>query len=123
MPIFKKKDIYKKENTPAKDKTAGGASVRGAAGEYYGHILRNPRITEKGTDLSIHNAYVFDVDPRANKKDVVSAIRDVYGVTPVKVRTITIPRKAVSSRGKKGIKSGGKKAIVYLKKGDKIEFV
>jgi ribosomal protein L23 len=31
--------------------------------------------------------------------------------------------KQVMSKGKKGVKSGGKKALVYLKKEDKIEFI
>jgi len=44
-------------------------------------------------------------------------------VKPEKVRVAAIPAKKVFVRGKKGVKSGGKKAYVYLKKGDKIELI
>ena len=88
------------------------------------NILLRPRITEKaalGTDKL--NVYVFEVMPRATKKSISASVRDVYGVTPEKVRVTTMPSKQVFVRGKKGVKSGGKKAYVYLKKGDKIEVI
>jgi ribosomal protein L23 len=45
----------------------------------------------------------------------------IYKVNPVKIAVVTINSKSVISRrnGKKGTKGGGKKAYVYLKKGDK----
>jgi ribosomal protein L23 len=36
---------------------------------------------------------------------------------------VNIPKKNVFVRGKWGTKGGGKKAYVYLKKGDKIESI
>ena len=57
------------------------------------------------------------------KKEIEKSIQKMYNVIPVKINTAKIPDKLVSYRGKLGIKSGGKKAYVYLKKGDKIEFV
>jgi len=89
-------------------------------------VLKKPRITEKGAVISgISNVYPFDVSPDATKKDIIAAVKMIYKVTPVKVAVLTIPSKSVRSRrtGKMGTKSGGKKAYVYLKKGDKIEFV
>jgi len=89
-------------------------------------ILINPRITEKGAIIAGEsNVYPFNVRPDATKKDVVEAVKIIYKVTPVKVAMVTIPSKVVRSRkdGKLGKKTGGKKAYVYLKKGDKIEFV
>jgi len=83
-----------------------------------------PRITEKaalGADKS--NVYIFEVTPGATKKSISASVRDAYGVTPEKVRVAVIPPKRVFIRGKKGVKSGGKKAYVYLKKGDKIELI
>ena len=59
----------------------------------------------------------------ATKKDVVDAVEKIYKVVPKKVNMCKIPRKAVGIRRGKGFKGGGKKAIVYLKKRDKIEFV
>ena len=86
------------------------------------NVLVRPRITEKaaiGADSS--HVYVFEVTKNATKKSVAASVRDAYKVTPEKVRIATIPSKQVFIRGKKGVKSGGKKAYVYLKKGDKIE--
>ena len=89
-------------------------------------ILKTPRITEKGAVISgVNHVYPFNVSPDATKKDIKEAIKLIYKITPVKIAIVTIPSKNVRSRrnGKKGVKSGGKKAYVYLKKGDKIEFV
>jgi len=89
-------------------------------------VLKKPRITEKGAVISgINNVYPFDVSVDANKKDIREAVKLIYKVNPVKIAVVTVPTKSVRSRrtGKMGTKSGGKKAYVYLKKGDKIEFV
>jgi large subunit ribosomal protein L23 len=67
------------------------------------------------------SVYVFEVDPKATKGDVNKAFIEKYKITPVKVTTATIPAKNVFVRGKKGTKSGYKKAYIYLKKGTKIE--
>ncbi|MEK7461834.1 MAG: 50S ribosomal protein L23 [Patescibacteria group bacterium] len=88
------------------------------------NVLLRPRITEKaalGADKL--NVYVFEVMLNATKKSISASVRDVYGVKPEKIRVVTMPAKTVFVRGKKGVKSGGKKAYVYLKKGDKIEIV
>ena len=69
------------------------------------------------------NVYVFEVTSNATKKSIGASVRDAYGVSSEKVRVAAIPSKQVFVRGKKGVKSGGKKAYVYLKKGDKIELM
>jgi large subunit ribosomal protein L23 len=83
-------------------------------------VLLNPRVTEKSTLASEKNVYVFDVANKANKFKVAEAIKFLYKVTPVKVNLVTIPAKRIVYRGKKGVKSGGKKAYIYLKAEDKI---
>ncbi len=89
---------------------------------YYAFI-KNPRITEKATALSGGNSYVFDVAVSANKTEVKKEVVKLYKVTPVRVNILRVPRKSTFVRGKAGSKGGGKKAVVYLKEGDKIEFV
>jgi large subunit ribosomal protein L23 len=86
-------------------------------------IIKNPRITEKASVVAEGNVYVFDVPPSANKTEVKKAIALLYKVNPTKVNILKIPRKNIVVRGKKGTKNGGKKAFVYLKEGDKIEFI
>ena len=85
-------------------------------------ILRS-RITEKATTQAESGVYAFEVSPRATKTAVASAVEFLFKVKPVKVAMIPIRSKQVTARGKKGRTRGGKKAYVFLKKGDKIDFV
>jgi large subunit ribosomal protein L23 len=87
-------------------------------------IIKKPRITEKsGLQAENSGVYTFEVTAKANKKNIAKAVKEIYKVTPVKVNITNLPAKVVFTRGKSGRKSGVKKALVYLKKGDKIEFV
>lgn len=87
------------------------------------NIIKNPRVTEKASVLEMQNVYAFDVFAGANKTEIKKAIFTLYKVKPVRVNILSVPSKSVFHKGKKGTKSGGKKALVYLKKGDKIEFI
>ena len=84
-------------------------------------ILIRPRITEKATMSAESAVYIFQIDPKATKSVVEKAFMEKYKIRPVKINTVTIPAKNVFVRGKRGKKSGYKKAYVYLKKGDKLE--
>jgi large subunit ribosomal protein L23 len=86
-------------------------------------IIKRPRITEKASAKAEGNVYVFDVATDVNKKNIAAAVKALYNVTPVKVAIVKVPSKAVFVRGKQGVKQGGKKAYIYLKKGETIEFV
>ena len=89
-----------------------------------GSIIKNPRITEKATVLAEKNAYTFDVAMNATKSEIIKAVKTLYKVTPLAVRTLAVPSSPKNPRGrngKPGATSVGKKAYVYLKKGDKIE--
>ena len=81
-----------------------------------------PHITEKATFLGEKNAYVFKIEPEFNKIMVRQAVKKQYNVEPRKVRIINIPGKMVFIRRRQAQKAGYKKAIVYLKKGEKIAF-
>ena len=86
-------------------------------------IIKNPRITEKASFAQEQNVYTFDVASGANKTEIKKAIFALYKVKPIKVNILNVPRKKTFSRGKVGAKGGGRKTLVYLKKGDKIEFI
>lgn len=89
-----------------------------------GFAIVRPRITEKSGDASQKlNAYTFEIKPSASKNEVAKAIKEFYKVVPLKINIINLPRKRIFSRGKKGWSGGVKKAVVYLKKDDKIEFI
>jgi len=87
-----------------------------------GVILR-PRVTEKGSALAAAGVYVFEVADNANKKEIAEEVRHLYNVSPVRVNIAKNPAKKVFVRGKRGVKSGVRKAYVYLKEGEKIEII
>ena len=87
---------------------------------YLDSILR-PIITEKATILSEHNKTVFKVHERANKKTIKKNIEKLFKVNVVKVNIINQKTKLKMRQGKKSYKSGYKKAIVTLKKGQSID--
>lgn len=87
-------------------------------------VLVRPRITEKAAlKADKENVYVFEVTKNSTKKQIAAAIKDTYKKTPLSIRMVTIPTKPTFIRGKAGTKGGGKKAYVYMKKGDKIEIM
>jgi len=113
-----------KKDAPAKAKEVKALKQMVAEGKVSAAILSRPRITEKASTVAAENVYVFDVASSANKKEIAAAVRDIYKITPVKVRTTTMPK--TTARNRRGVYSttgGGKKAYVYLKKGDTIELV
>ena len=59
--------------------------------------------------------------PHANKRLVAEAVKKTYNKIPKQVRMLPIPAKTLFTRGKRGTSGGGKKAYVFLKKGETIE--
>lgn len=87
-------------------------------------IIKNPRVTEKASMAGEQNVYTFDVSKGANKTEIKKAIFALYKVKPIRVNVLAIPKKKIlPGRQKEGVRGGGRKALVYLKKGDKIEFI
>lgn len=84
-------------------------------------IIINPVITEKASFKAENSVYVFNVHKDSNKTTIEKAFKDLYKISPVKVSIVNTKPKNVFVRGKRGVKSGYKKAYVYLKKGEKIE--
>jgi large subunit ribosomal protein L23 len=87
------------------------------------NVIRKPRITEKATEVSERNIYTFDVAPNATKPEITQAIEFFFKVKPLAVRTVQVPAKKVTRRGRVGKTAARKKAYVELKKGDSIELV
>ncbi len=86
-------------------------------------VLLRIRITEKAALLAEKNAYTFLVADNATKPQIKAAIKEIYKVAPRQVNIIAGVNKNIVRRGRKGVQSAHKKAVVYLKKGDKIEFI
>ena len=87
-------------------------------------IIKSPVITEKSTDLSEkYNKYSFAVDGRANKIEIKRALEEVFKVKVIKVNTVKMRGKQRRVRFRQGKTPDWKKAIVTLRKEDKIELV
>jgi len=91
------------------------------------NIIKEPCITEKASFLAEQNKYVFKVYLDANKIEIKKAIELIYNTKVKNVRIIHIsPKKRRLGRHegwRGGLKHGSKKAIVTLKKNEKIELL
>ena len=83
--------------------------------------ILSPHVTEKSTNLSSQNKVVFKVHYKANKNTVKKNIEKIFKVNVIKINTINKKGKKKIVRGRKANKSGYKKAIVTLKKGQSID--
>ena len=88
---------------------------------HYLDTIISPNITEKSTSLSEFNKVVFKVHNGASKNSIKKSIEKIFKVNVVKINTINLKGKSKIVRNKKSYKSGYKKAIVTLKKGQSID--
>jgi len=86
--------------------------------------LRKPLLTEKSLILrDTDNCYVFVVEKTANKHEIRDAVEALFNVTVEKVATLPIRGKIKKMGRFAGKRPDLKKALVTLKKGDKIDTV
>src|SRR3989338_4407933 len=132
MALFKrKKESTNKEKSSAtaEKKQPESVSDEGGgekSGADHSAVLLRPHVTEKATDLSGRGVYAFEIDQRANKTEVRVAVEKLYKVKPIRGNVVNQKPKLMKNprTGRVQTKqSGMKKALVYLKSGDKIEFV
>ncbi len=86
-------------------------------------VILYPMITEKGTEMSVHNKYQFVVAMASNKIEIKKAVEQIYNVKVKKVHTSTIKPKQKRVRREAGYTVMRKKALVTLETGHEIEFV
>jgi large subunit ribosomal protein L23 len=108
-----KKEKVKIESPKAK-KTLSAKQAR---------VIKFPHVTEKSSRLAEENKYVFRVEGWANKNEIKEAVERIYGVDVTGVAVISVPRKARRLGRNQGWKKGFKKAVVKVKKGQKIEIM
>ena len=80
-----------------------------------------PIITEKATIISEQNKTVFKVNKYATKSVIKKNIEKLFKVNVTKVNIINLKSKKKIKQGKISTKSGYKKAIITLKKGQSID--
>lgn len=85
-------------------------------------IVCYPIITERSTALREEmNKVLFIVNSNANKIQVKRAIEELLKVKVEKVNLINVPGKKKRLGKFEGVRPGKKKAVVTLKKGEKLE--
>lgn len=112
------KKVEKKEEpavkTQAKSKTVKGFSFE---------AIKQPHISEKASDLSAKDQYIFEVSPNYNKNEIKNAVQGIYGVDVLSVNVIKIPAKKRRLGKTEGFRKAYKKAVVRIKEGQKIEIL
>lgn len=86
-------------------------------------VIIRPHITEKSGMLSQSRVYTFEVTKGASSREISEAIQVMYKVVPMRISVAPIRAKKRNLRGIPGWTASGKKAYVYLKAGDTIEFI
>ena len=84
-------------------------------------IIVRPVITEKAMKTAENNQVIFVVSLKATKPQIKKAIENVFGVEVKSVNTLRQAGKVKSVRGKPGVRSDVKKAIITLAKGQTID--
>jgi large subunit ribosomal protein L23 len=86
-------------------------------------IIRRPLVTEKSTQQKeTSRQYAFEVNLKANKNEIQSAVERLFKVKVLEVRTCNVLGKVKRLGRKYGKRPDWKKAIVTLREGDRIEF-
>ena len=124
-PKAKKDEAAPEAAAPVRAAKKANAKAVAPIASAAAHALIGARITEKASELSARNVYAFNVKVTANKRTVSEAIHALYKVTPVAVRIVQVPSKAVrhSKLGIVGTRPKQKKAYVELAEGDTISLM
>lgn len=83
-------------------------------------IILEPVLTEKANNLREAGKYVFRVNVRANKLEIMDAVKKLFSVQPISCNVGNVAGKPKKGRSRAGYKSAWKKAVVTIAKGEKI---
>ncbi|ADH88760.1 Ribosomal protein L25/L23 [Ancylobacter novellus DSM 506] len=84
-------------------------------------VIVSPVITEKATTASEHNKVVFKVALSATKPQIKEAVEKLFDVKVESVNTLVRKGKTKFFKGRKGVQSDVKKAVVTLAEGHSID--
>lgn len=121
MEKIKKTKAPKSETAEVEEvKVVAPAKIKQAKGQALKIIVR-PLVTEKAANhQTTERTYSFVVAKDANKIEIAKAVKELYGVEPVAVRTANVQGRTVRFSKGFGKRGDYKKAMVTLKKGDSI---
>lgn len=90
-------------------------------------VIVAPVVTEKSNRMmeTTPKKYIFKVDPRANKYEIMKAVGMLFSVKPVNCRIMNVKGKPKMVRSRSGYRRGKtgdwKKAIITLSEGETID--
>lgn len=125
MSIFgklKSKKVEEKVEAAREVSTAASSTVRKTDGNLMS-LVKQAWVTERAGDLTKDGKYVFIVDGRATKPEIKKAIESIYDVRVTQVNVINSKGKTKRLGRSMGRTSRARKAIVTLKKGQKIDIM
>lgn len=86
-------------------------------------LIQHPIISEKAIQMSSLGKYVFLVAKSANAPEVKKAVEGIYKVNVEKIHMLNTKPKRRRLGRSVGVKPGYKKAVVTLKKGQKLDIL
>ncbi|MDD3531813.1 MAG: 50S ribosomal protein L23 [Candidatus Shapirobacteria bacterium] len=86
-------------------------------------VIKKPLVSEKSMGAVEDGRYTFVVDRAASKNQIKKAVETIFGVSVIRVRTTILKRKQkrLSNNRRMLQPAPVKKAIVELKKGEKLD--
>lgn len=88
----------------------------------YYDIIRRPIITEKAMASGEFGKFFFEVSACATKLKVKKAIEAIFNVKVLQVNISNAKGKRKMFKGREGVRSSHKRAIVTLEQGQTIDF-
>lgn len=86
-------------------------------------VIKRPIISEKSAAISeVGNRYTFEVALKSNKTEIKDAVKKVFKVDELDVKTMIVHGKLKRVGSFETKRANWKKAIVTLKEGQKIDF-
>lgn len=84
-------------------------------------VIKSPLITEKGSLVAEQNQVIFKVAMDATKPQIKAAVEKLFDVKVKSVNTLVQKGKTKMFKGRPGVRSDVKKAIVTLAEGQSID--
>lgn len=84
------------------------------------YVIKRPLVTEKNSQLAELGVYAFEVEKSATKIEIKKAVEKFFGVKVATVNTAMCRGRAKRTKYGVGQRLSWKKALVRLKKGEKI---
>ncbi len=83
--------------------------------------ILSPLVSEKAAGLGEKGQVTFKVPLTATKPEIKASVEGLFGVSVLAVNTLVVKGKTKRVRGREGVRSDWKKAVVRLAEGQSID--